>query len=520
MRPEWKGRLYGLVCGIVGIAAFLPTLRYDFVYDDHAIVRDNWIVTQPDTGYRFLLTSYWPPKQIDEKRMRGGDILYRPLTIGALRLQYLIHGGNPRGYHFVNILLHGMVSTLLCAAVWRLWNKPAVGLIAGVLFAAHPIHADAVAPIVGQSELLAAFFVLWLIARHLSAGAKAGLSLLWFHLGSTLLFAAAIFSKEHALFIWPVLLLIDIRQRKLADSLQIEHSLAKQNWLDYLARRGHIGFAYAVVAFFGLRFYVFGEFFRKAAEDQPYWSNPLASAGWTGHLLAPFQLLWLTIRLMFDPSHLVPLWGPNALVPPHSIHDGSVMLGILIAVVLLTVCLIGVRSLAPATILLVGFMLLMLMPLHVIPTATWYFAERWLYLPTAMLLGAVAGLGRKYSAAGVATACCAALLLLPWSWSYAAAWQNDEQLNVAVLRRHPDSFQAGKNLGVVLLKLHRYEEALHVAGDVAERFPDNWQPYHVMYEAYTALGNKERAEEAKTKRDERHTREMIKYSSRSTDHSN
>ena len=213
MQANLAGRLCCLLCGLIGVVAFWPTLRYDFVYDDTRIVKENWIVKNPDTWYRFLLTSYWPPRTPDERRMPGADVLYRPMTIETLRLEYLIHGGNTLGYHLVNVILHGLISAMTCAVAWRLWSNPTAGFAAGILFAVHPLHADAVTPIVGLCELLAAFFSLWLVARHLRAGPLTGSALVRFHIGSTLLFAAALFSKEHALFIWPIILLIDIRKR-------------------------------------------------------------------------------------------------------------------------------------------------------------------------------------------------------------------------------------------------------------------------------------------------------------------
>src|SRR5207249_2396352 len=69
-------------------------------------------------------------------------------------------------------------------------------LAAGVLFATHPIHTEAVAGVVGRAELMAAAFVLgaWLV--HLSRGDKppgaAAIAAI------TGLFAAGLLSKENA----------------------------------------------------------------------------------------------------------------------------------------------------------------------------------------------------------------------------------------------------------------------------------------------------------------------------------
>ena len=69
---------------------------------------------------------------------------YRPLTVATFRLNYMLHELEPLGYHLVNVLLHSAVVylyVLLCGVVFsEVW--PA--LIAGLLFAVHPIHTEAV----------------------------------------------------------------------------------------------------------------------------------------------------------------------------------------------------------------------------------------------------------------------------------------------------------------------------------------------------------------------------------------
>ena len=69
---------------------------------------------------------------------------YRPLCVATFRLNYLLNELQPMGYHLVNVLLHGAVCYLyvqLCGVVFsQVW--PA--LIAGLLFAVHPIHTEAV----------------------------------------------------------------------------------------------------------------------------------------------------------------------------------------------------------------------------------------------------------------------------------------------------------------------------------------------------------------------------------------
>ncbi|RWS17971.1 transmembrane and TPR repeat-containing protein 2-like protein [Dinothrombium tinctorium] len=91
----------------------------------------------------------------------GSHKSYRPLCVLSFRLNYLIHGLNPAGYHLVNVLLHTIVSVLFTKFASHLFNgRKRAAVISGLLFATHPIHSEAVAGIVGRADCGAALFFL------------------------------------------------------------------------------------------------------------------------------------------------------------------------------------------------------------------------------------------------------------------------------------------------------------------------------------------------------------------------
>ena len=63
---------------------------------------------------------------------------YRPLTVLTFRWNYWLGEANPLGYHFVNLVLHGLV-TLLYFKVCRQLVAASVSLVASLLFALHPV---------------------------------------------------------------------------------------------------------------------------------------------------------------------------------------------------------------------------------------------------------------------------------------------------------------------------------------------------------------------------------------------
>lgn len=93
----------------------------------------------------------------------GSHGSYRPLCVLTFKLNYLLGGFTPWGYHLVNIILH-CIATALLVRVARIvlpQSKSSIGpAITGLIFATHPIHTEAVAGVVGRADLAACNFYL------------------------------------------------------------------------------------------------------------------------------------------------------------------------------------------------------------------------------------------------------------------------------------------------------------------------------------------------------------------------
>uniref|UniRef100_A0A3B5KCQ9 dolichyl-phosphate-mannose--protein mannosyltransferase n=1 Tax=Takifugu rubripes TaxID=31033 RepID=A0A3B5KCQ9_TAKRU len=99
----------------------------------------------------------------------GSHKSFRPLCTLSFRLNYAVHGLRPWGYHLLNVALHVLVTALFTAFTRPLLGRGPWSLLAGLLFASHPIHTEAVAGVVGRADVgAAAFFLLSLFcyARH------------------------------------------------------------------------------------------------------------------------------------------------------------------------------------------------------------------------------------------------------------------------------------------------------------------------------------------------------------------
>src|SRR5438046_6810201 len=151
-RSSWcivRARSVYLAVAACAVIVYLGALWNEFVWDDQVIVLGNPLV-QTWAGLATAFASpYWPPFV--------GGYLYRPLTLLTYVLDW--HIGGAAWFHVVNLSWHAGVSALV-AVLARRWAGDAAALVAGMLFAVHPVHVEAVANVVGRAELMAAAFTL------------------------------------------------------------------------------------------------------------------------------------------------------------------------------------------------------------------------------------------------------------------------------------------------------------------------------------------------------------------------
>ena len=140
-----------LICSVIGVLLYINTLDCGYCFDDHSAIEYNKDLL-PQTPWKKLLEDdFWGAPMSDIASHKS----YRPLTVATFRLNYMLHELEPLGYHLVNVLLHSGVCylyVLLCGVVFsEVW--PA--LIAGLLFAVHPIHTEAVSINLLKPQLVA-----------------------------------------------------------------------------------------------------------------------------------------------------------------------------------------------------------------------------------------------------------------------------------------------------------------------------------------------------------------------------
>lgn len=149
----------------------------------------------------------------------GSHKSYRPLCVLSFRLNYYFGELNPFGYHLGNVLLHVTVTAVFTyfAAIFLKQTFPT--LVAGLIFASHPIHTEAVTGVVGRADVGAClFFILSLLSyikyvqlRDMShdPGGSRSQRFLYFLLMS-LLTTASMLTKEQGVTVLAVCVAYDL----------------------------------------------------------------------------------------------------------------------------------------------------------------------------------------------------------------------------------------------------------------------------------------------------------------------
>ena len=159
-----------LVLVLINLALYSPTLGFDFLKDDHVLVENN---PRVKNGEVFLET-------LGERFFAFPDFpflhYWRPLTLLSYRLDYLIWGQDPFGFHLKNIMLNAAVAVLVFL-FFLAWGRgaPYSAFFIGMWFTFFPLHAENVAWISGRPDLLAALLALaasLLFLRYLATGDK------------------------------------------------------------------------------------------------------------------------------------------------------------------------------------------------------------------------------------------------------------------------------------------------------------------------------------------------------------
>ena len=351
----------------VAICALVPhalALWNGFAMDDLYIVAWNPLVHSISGVGRAFAAPYWPPDL-------GGQ-MYRPLPLATYAADWAIAGGHPAWFHALNLLWHAGVAVAVTALMLRLPSPDGrggqgvrtAGIIAGLLFAVHPVHVEAVANVIGRGELMAALGVCLAVYAAVVKD-----SIGW----SALALAGGLLSKENAAvapgliaWAWIVGLSRPLRPRMMA----------------------YVGSWFAIVAVYvALRATVLHPYERLHAIAPVF----LGESFLAGRLTA-IAALWDVLRLLILPITLRVDYSPAERTIVHSLLDGRFVLGFACLALWAGLLVFAWRRERRVEAFGLGWIAIAFLPVANLLFSTGVLmAERTLYLPSvgvALALGA------------------------------------------------------------------------------------------------------------------------------------
>ena len=397
------------------LVTHLPLLRSGYVQDDHVAIEGNAIVESGSLSTIFR-AAYW-------EGSLGGDLtLYRPVTVASFALELAASGGaHPAVSHAINLILHAAVCWLVFAIAVRCGVDPVSALLAALLFAVSPSKSEAVANVVGRSEVLSALFTLAAVRCALAVG----------HRGAAWAAAACVLlasgSKETGLVALPLVMLAALLARESKRAIDLCGTIAPS--------------LLAFTIFVVLRTRALEAFF--PAQPVPTIDNPLVVEHGIRYTATALGLIERYARIVFFPFGLANDYSGRSIPIETSLLAWRPLTGIAILVGL---ALTATRGRIAALFVAITVLPYLLVSNFLVPVGS-IFAERFLYLPVAglCLLAslAIATLGARARIAALAAIAVFGIAMFARSLD----WKDDATIFAVTARNNPRSPRAPYWLG-------------------------------------------------------------------------
>ncbi|XP_072256210.1 protein O-mannosyl-transferase TMTC1 [Pyxicephalus adspersus] len=480
----WTFALPALVAGL----CFAGSLFGEFVHDDIWAILNN-----PDSRGETNLSSvfrndFWGKAMKDNTSHKS----YRPLCVLSFRMNVYFWGLDPFYFHMVNVVLHCLVSSLLCyVCSSTVFEDRRLALGTALLFAVHPVHTEAVAGIVGRADVLACLLFLLAFLSYVRSvetesatdcvpGTRSPFLLLL----SLLLGTCAMLVKETGITVFGVCLVYDLQVlclRRLQRLPSLEHPVKdlRAAAVPFLRRAALVSCHVMVVL--GFRVHMMGG-------SMPLFSEQDNPASFSPYILTRFltfsYLLAFNACLLLAPITLCYDWQVGSIPLIDSLWDRRNLETLFTMVVLVSLGLhcLASRKRSEHREVLVGLLFLVF---PFIPASNLFFrvgfvvAERVLYMPS-MGFCILCVYGMKVLYTRTCTRAFSALifsfflLLLLFSWksvSQSECWRSREALFRSGVQTLPHNAKVHYNYANYLKDQNRKQEAIDHYKTVLRLYP-------------------------------------------------
>jgi hypothetical protein len=433
------GRLYVAVA-VCAIVPHVLALWNGFAMDDIYIIVWNPLVHAIGGVARAFAAPYWPPD--------FGGQMYRPLPLATYAIDWAIAGARPAWAHAWNLLWHAGVTIAVTALTLHTTyhaprttdrtphphHAPRTALVAGLIFAVHPVHVEAIANVIGRAELLAALGVCLAVYAALVKD-----SIAW----SALAFVAGLMSKENAV-VAPVLIgwawLVGIRRPPRARMLAYAGT-----WVAVL------------VVYVAVRAAVLHPYARLNVVAPVFFGESFVA----GRLTA-VAALWDALRLLIAPVTLRVDYSPAERTIVHSVLDGRFALGVACFALWIVLLVAAWRRGRRVEAFGLGWIAIAFLPVANLLFSTGVLiADRTLYLPSVGLALALGAALARFSP--VRARLIVGLLVVAGAIRSAfrvPVWRDDVTITMSMLEDSPRSYRGHARLAAIYQSHRQPERAL------------------------------------------------------------
>ena len=448
-------RLY-LVVAACALVPYLPALWNGFAMDDLYIIVWNPLVHSLQGAWRAFGGPYWPPDL-------GGQ-MYRPLPLATFAVDWSVARGHPALFHAMNLLWHTAAAIAVTALARRLGDWTAA-LVAGVIFAVHPVHVEAVANVIGLGELMAAVGVCLAVYAALVRQS------VWWS-GAALLLG--LLSKENAV---------------VAPALIVWAWIVGPPLVLRPARRGVLVFVASWVviagAYLAVRATVLHPYARLHATAPVF----LGESAFAGRLTA-VAALGDVMRLLIFPLTLRVDYAPAERTVVQSIMDGRFAIGLACLAVWAALLMLAWRRRRRLEAFGLGWVAITFLPVSNLLFSTGILlAERTLYLPSVGLALAAGTWAARLAPQRLR----AVLVLLVLTGGIRSGlrtpvWHDDFSVTQSILEDSPDSYRGPARMAAIYQSHRQPAQALAALREAAKIYDRDPSVFVAAADAAITLG--------------------------------
>jgi len=428
---------------IAAVLVYAGTLDAGYPLDDQIQVRNNVFIRSLAGAVDIFGRETWP------------GYVYRPPPTLTYALTFAIAGEDPWLYHLTSVLLHVAPSVLAYFCVRRVLDDR-VAALAGLLFAVHPVHVEAVASIANRIELLVTVCGLsGLLAVLPSAGGRRwGPAEACARVAAgALLFLGALPSKESAVTLFLLLPVLVATRR---DATLLDVGVRSPRFWRALVSDARFGIVALVLAS-AIWFFLRSRVLTRVLGDSviaPI-DNWLVTLGPLHRMLRAFALLGRYVAILFAPRGLSADCSSATRGMLRDLAAPESIAYLAVACAVLAMTLVGLRRSSRLWLFVGGWFFAsfaitsnIALPIGVV------FADRLSYLPSVAIFALLAWALLRLPSAPLRHVAATAVVALYASLSVAHGeiWHDNRTLFLYEVHTSPESAWGHAGLGNELLR--------------------------------------------------------------------